>query len=374
MELIEENELWNELCKFDYSKLNNLLKNNMNQYYINSYQEMYNLSSIILEKRKDISKEEPTYTSSIQASEVINFVGNFFTEINPLLANLFYAALYEENNGIYSVNFDFNRDNKSYHDIDGKVNIVLEGTIKDIVSLVHEMMHKFTINGNKWGVLCKLLAESPTLIMEFILYEFVKTLYEENKVDANFFQDMKSFMEWRFLNIIGKAKELLLKSILIKIYKTNNNLSQQIVFDYLNSLEEDHPYYNLIKKGLPIILKNIKKNDYKDFPYLYDARYVVGFLVACYYRDSLYSSSNIDNLLIVCDIMGNSNDTLVDDIIILRNLGFTFFKDLSMQNEAIDKVIDTENIIKFDEDILNKFTVCYNQALRELKNNNNKKR
>ena len=201
-----------------------------------------------------------SYKKKYFKDETESIVHDFFKEIGG--AYLLKVKLAIEDNRL---SFEKKQRNSHYK---GRINVSLDGNIRDIFILVHELMHEFELDTNN-------------LLTDSFLQEVVPITFE--KVLSNYLWktdcvklDILSYEKERVSNTYNGMIDSLYEIMLINVKKeygkiTLDNIRKHMKMhscDIWNNIDDDQ------------LMKNLKlfKKDKKN--YLYNLRYVVGQLVS----------------------------------------------------------------------------------------------
>lgn len=314
-----------------YDNLNKAIKNSLDnpelQYQFRYFDEISKLSKIVIDSTDNLNFKK-TF-SYIPINDSIQNALSFFSSINPQYSYMFQNILQENVSGDYSVKFlktldsnqlEENMARESRVTKDGKVYIYYSNTLEDIFNITHEITHKFSQPKNQGSTIKQFLGETSSIAMEFLLqdYLFQKSDYDDNEILAH--------KNNRLLETYDDACSVLFENILLKLYKESNGcVTQELLFEYLNSIDKDSNLYNILSSRGEQYLNEIVNSGHLNF-YIRQ-RYVIGTVLASYYHDKIKNNpENVSQLCYLIDILGHT-DLLADvDLKALSNLEVPIFK------------------------------------------------
>ncbi len=255
------------------------------------------------------------YTKKIDLNESIDNVYGFLKQFDDY-GDRFLNILREENDKKYTVSFIKDLSNKqSYTNIDGKVNIFYNESLRDSYTIMHEFIHKFSLHKNKISKIENIIGEVPTITLEHLMKNFLLKKYPYDEVIINKHNDLLASMD--------KSIEIYTEIILIDLYKKNKRVDDIIINNFLEDLDKSSFEYQFLNKTLPFAIKKIIENKHLSF-YVH-MRYILGTLTSIYLNDKIKKDSNkIEDLITLINILGNSDLTYKNDIKILNQLDLPF--------------------------------------------------
>ena len=341
-----------------YDKLNQIIKDSLidkslySQFYY--FNDVANLSSIIIENTN--LTEYKDYETKVPLESSVEIVKNFFSSINKEYASMFQNILQEENiydnKRIYSVQFHKIpkcQRNNSLVRKDGLVIIDYDETLDDVYTVAHEFTHKFSQPKNQNSTIKQFLGETTSLTIEFLLQDYLlkKTLYDEDEIKVR--------KNNRLLAVKDDAAAIIFEHTLLKLYQQNNGcLNQDILLNYLESMDKDSEIYKLFSKNGYDYLNDIVKNGTLSFPKR--QRYVIGTLLASDLHDKIENDkTNIKQLVSLITILGKTDLTMDRDLKSLTTL------DLPLINNGK---------IEINDNTLTNLTACYKNEIANLSHTN----
>lgn len=322
----------------DFEKLNTIIKTDLSDedsqssfYYLD---EIVKLAYIIIENAPVIDIN--TFYTYVPLSTSVKIASDFFKSLNPKFSYMFENILRHETNiydnkNDYSVKFqkvapikkEFEKLGSSglcYHEVsfanlDGSVPISYTESIEDIFTIVHEMTHKFSSPKEQFYMLKHFLGEVTSISMEFLLKDYLieNTDYDKAEILIN---NRNRLMHSVYFNSVY----VIFESILLKLYKENNNhVTQDNLEQYLNSLEKDSIIYQLlIYKKDEYLQQILDKNSLNFYTH---QRYIIGTLLACDFHSKINDNpKKISELFSLIDILGNTKLEADKDLNILKKL------------------------------------------------------
>lgn len=328
-----------------YDKLNEAIKNSLSdkdlQYQLLYFDEIVKLAIMIINNTPRLEFKGYTTDVSLNASidNVIRFLNTIKPEYAYMLENILREVGTYRGKDDYSVRFYRVLDNKandSYVRTDGFVHIDYSNTLDDTFTLVHEITHKFSQPKNQDSTIKQFLGETSTISMEFLLEDYLlkNTDYDNREVLIR--------KNNRLATTYDDALGLLFENILLKLYKQNNNcITQEMLLNYLNSMDKNSRIYELFLERGERYLNDIVK---KGCLQLYKRqRYVIGTVLASYFHNKIKNDKEMINVLCyLIDILGHTDFLAEEDLRILSNLDIPIVKhgNLSISEDDIITLID----------------------------------
>ena len=352
--------------KLDYQALNEVLRRYVNFYSVKQSSKIEELVNIVLSGRQTGRFQERPFHCNVDPNTVIELVSDFFLDIHSEWAYRFLNVL-NDGRGIklskdtcpYSVHFESTEDFYQYENTtthaDGSVNIVLDGTFMGVFSTMHEITHKLWMSSGQLSIIMDILAETPTLTLEFLLYEFLMSRYS---ADEECF-DIENFMLWRFSDIIRKARCLAIECKLIEAYRNNDSgIRENDVFECLSGEEN----YDFIINHINKVIENGK------LKYSKYIRYIIGYLFGCdLWLKLKKDSSVIKDVIKLCYLLGRDDYTILGDMEAVNSLGVQIFGSFDKgEIKSVKQIIHNKNFITLNEKTLQTLQESYARALDEL--------
>lgn len=338
-----QEELLKKLEIIDYKLLNEYINRSENLTYCKKvlpyFEETLKFADIILtDTRFWTFNKKMEYSSYISPQEAIDLSRDFFQSISYDYANRFLNIL---NDG--TVKFEYREYDAKAHnrvDKDGNVHIFLEGTIKDVYIIVHEMIHKFSQPHNQASLLKLFLSESTSLTSEYLVYSF---LHKSNIVVSEY-DLMISILN--YFSLWNKYAAILKEEYKIyQLYLENGSLNFSIILDYIHSNGKQ-------ENDVKIILSTINQIFYwKRLSYFHCIRYIIGTLIACSFYSKVLDGKTITlDFEKLVSILGEPDWKNKESMEILRNLDIPLLKD----------DIDIEKVTNDYHKVLNLFNNRWN--------------
>lgn len=182
-------------------------------------------------KQKHPEIKETKWSKNISINDAIEYAYQFLTTVDSTLADQFMNLVYQNNNNQKTLNILPNYI-KPYCE-KGKAYIEYHNNIKDMIILLHEMVHAMgysdTIHTNSGH---RYLSESPTLIIENL---FSKWLVKNKVITQN---DYNLLKEWRLRDSQDVASKTLMEISLIEMRKKGQYITKKRVLEMID--EKQH--------------------------------------------------------------------------------------------------------------------------------------
>lgn len=316
-----------------YNKLNLAIQNSINdyglQYHLKYFDEIVKLAYIVIENTPKLDLKE--YSLNVSLNTSIQTVVNFFNSIKQEYSYMFQNILQEKNiyndKEDYSVKFykilDKNqteeydgqhRNNKSEVRKDGFVHIDYAENLDDIFTITHEITHKFSQPKNQDSTIKQFLGETSTITMEFLLQDY---LFETTNYNSD---EIITHKNNRLVETYDDAGAIIFENILLRLYRQNNNcITQDILLNYLNSIDKDSKIYELLSTKGEYYLNEIVKSGSLQF--YKRQRYVIGTILASDFHKKIKNNpEKINQLCYLIDILGHTDLVSDSDLKILETL------------------------------------------------------
>ena len=198
--------------------------------YIENFKTIKPICEEVLKQRHPEIKETE-WSKNISINDAIKYAHQFLTTIDSTLADQFMNLVYQNNNNQKTLNILPNYIKP--HCEKGKAYINYHDKIKNMITLLHEMVHAMeysdAINTNS---AYRYLTESPTLIIENL---FSKWLVKNKVITQN---DYNLHKEWRLRDSQDEASKTLMEIALIDIRKKGQYITKKRVLEMID--EKQH--------------------------------------------------------------------------------------------------------------------------------------
>ncbi len=219
LEEIEMNKIIDEYIQHPDCKL-----------YIENFKTIKPICEEVLKQRHPEIKETE-WSKNISINDAIKYAHQFLTTIDSALADQFMNLVYQNNNNQKTLNILPNYIKP--HCEKGKAYINYHDKIKNMITLLHEMIHAMeysdAINTNS---AYRYLTESPTLIIENL---FSKWLVKNKVITQN---DYNLHKEWRLRDSQDVASKTLMEIALIDMRKKGQYITKKRVLEMID--EKQH--------------------------------------------------------------------------------------------------------------------------------------
>lgn len=217
-------------------------------------------------------------------------------------------------------------------------------------------MHLVSIENNSKMILFQgLLAEIPSIFIEFVLYDYLKNKSCSKELN----QVLSGWIDYRFYMTYSDSCKIFIEHQLLELYLQNGNkLDADILYKYLISVDMDENLNSIIEWyfifTIEIVIKNQKMSFFKGM------RYVFGLLYASYFIDKL-SKNNFDvkNIFDLNSILGEESISLKSATLKLQQYGIMLIKTDEQGNVLIG--IDDEENEKLIESYKKLYNMFYEQ-------------
>ena len=246
-------------------------------------------------KQKHPEIKETKWSKNISINDAIEYAYQFLTTVDSTLADQFMNLVYQNNNNQKTLNILPNYI-KPYCE-KGKAYIEYHNNIKDMIILLHEMVHAMgysdTIHTNSGH---RYLSESPTLIIENL---FSKWLVKNKVITQN---DYNLLKEWRLRDSQDVASKTLMEISLIEMRKKGQYITKKRV---LEMIDEKQHINNFAKREecIQYLMKVLNK---RVLYFKESERYIIGQ----YISDKVDKSRNPEReFLEIYNLTSNPNIT-----------------------------------------------------------------
>lgn len=246
-------------------------------------------------KQKHPEIKETKWSKNISINDAIEYAYQFLTTIDSTLADQFMNLVYQNNNNQKTLNILPNYIKP--HCEKGKAYINYHDKIKNMITLLHEMIHAMeysdAINTNSGY---RYLTESPTLIIENL---FSKWLVKNKIITQN---DYNLHKEWRLRDSQDVASKTLMEIALIEMRKKGQYITKKRVLEMID--EKQH--INNFAKREECIKYLMKVLINRELYFKESERYVIGQ----YISDKVDKSRNPEKeFLEIYNLTSNPNIT-----------------------------------------------------------------
>ena len=264
------------------------------QSYIENFKTIKPICEEVLKQRHPEIKETE-WSKNISINDAIKYAHQFLTTIDSTLADQFMNLVYQNNNNQKTLNILPNYIKP--HCEKGKAYINYHDKIKNMITLLHEMVHAMeysdAINTNS---AYRYLTESPTLIIENL---FSKWLVKNKVITQN---DYNLHKEWRLRDSQDVASKTLMEISLIEMRKKGQYITKKRV---LEMIDEKQHINNFAKREecIQYLMKVLTK---RQLYFKESERYVIGQ----YISDKVDKSRNPEReFLEIYNLTSNPNIT-----------------------------------------------------------------
>lgn len=295
----------------DFDILNSVFEKYKDYYCI--CDEIQELAKIILCESPNTFLETALNTENkLKKDAIIDILLAFLESFDYHFLELFPTALscidFEGNGNVVKTN--------------GQCYISLSNNIFDAFKIIHEVVHLFSVLNHKHNsVVRNVYAEIPSITVEFILYDYLKNLDEKSSYKYSV-DDLDKWVRWRFCMSYFSAIGVFVEYELVKLYRQNGNkIDGEILCRYFLTLNCSENLEKILQNYfLPVVKRIIKIGK---LSYGSSFRYVIGILYSC---DLIKKDFKVESIFEIVQLLGKTNETLLNDIFELQNLGITLFK------------------------------------------------
>ena len=262
--------------------------------YIENFKTIKPICEEVLKQRHPEIKETE-WSKNISINDAIKYAHQFLTTIDSALADQFMNLVYQNNNNQKTLNILPNYIKP--HCEKGKAYINYHDKIKNMITLLHEMVHAMeysdAINTNS---AYRYLTESSTLIIENL---FSKWLVKNKVITQN---DYNLHKEWRLRDSQDEASKTLMEIALIDMRKKGQYITKKRVLEMID--EKQHINSFATRKECIKYLMKVLIN--RELYFKESERYVIGQ----YISDKVDKSRNPEKeFLEIYNLTSNPNIT-----------------------------------------------------------------
>lgn len=262
--------------------------------YIENFKTIKPICEEVLKQRHPEIKETE-WSKNISINDAIKYAHQFLTTIDSALADQFMNLVYQNNNNQKTLNILPNYIKP--HCEKGKAYINYHDKIKNMITLLHEMVHAMeysdAINTNS---AYRYLTESSTLIIENL---FSKWLVKNKVITQN---DYNLHKEWRLRDSQDEASKTLMEIALIDMRKKGQYITKKRVLEMID--EKQHINNFATRKECIKYLMKVLIN--RELYFKESERYVIGQ----YISDKVDKSRNPEKeFLEIYNLTSNPNIT-----------------------------------------------------------------
>ncbi len=338
-----------------YDRLNSAIQNSLNdnrlQLQLKYFDEITKLAHIIIDNTKKLEPKE--YSSNVPLNTSIQTVTDFFASIKPEYSSMFQNILREKDvyNGKEDVSVKFSKIENEYNGNhsgvgnDGSVQIDYAENLDDTFTIAHEITHKFSQPKNQDSTIKQFLGETSTITMEFLLQDYLQESKEYNDEEITVRKNN------RLIETYDDAGCIIFENTLVKLYKQNNNhLTQDVLLNYLNSLDENSKLYELLSTRGENYLNDIVKSGSLQFDKR--QRYVIGTVLASDFHNKIQNQQEKkDELCYLIDILGHTDLVADNDLKLL---------------DTLDIPIVNNKELKINQDNITRLSNCYKNEVNNV--------
>lgn len=271
--------------------------------YIENFKTIKPICEEVLKQRHPEIKETE-WSKNISINDAIKYAHQFLTTIDSTLADQFMNLVYQNNNNQKILNILPNYIKP--HCEKGKAYINYHDKIKNMITLLHEMVHAMeysdAINTNS---AYRYLTESPTLIIENL---FSKWLVKNKVITQN---DYNLHKEWRLIDSQDVASKTLMEIALIDMRKKGQYITKKRVLEMI----DEKQYINNFATREECIKYLMKVLINRELYFKESERYVIGQ----YISDKVDKSRNPEReFLEIYYLASNPNITPEESLKIIK--------------------------------------------------------
>lgn len=271
--------------------------------YIENFKTIKPICEEVLKQRHPEIKEKE-WSKNISINDAIKYAHQFLTTIDSTLADQFMNLVYQNNNNQKTLNILPNYIKP--HCEKGKAYINYHDKIKNMITLLHEMVHAMeysdAINTNS---AYRYLTESPTLIIENL---FSKWLVKNKVITQN---DYNLHKEWRLRDSQDVASKTLMEIALIDMRKKGQYITKKRVLEMID--EKQHINNFATREECIKYLMKVLIN--RELYFKESERYVIGQ----YISDKVDKSRNPEReFLEIYNLTSNPNITPEESLKIIK--------------------------------------------------------
>ena len=271
--------------------------------YIENFKTIKPICEEVL-KQKHSEIKETEWSKNVSINDAIKYAHQFLTTIDSTLADQFMNLVYQNNNNQKILNILPNYIKP--HCEKGKAYINYHDKIKNMITLLHEMVHAMeysdAINTNS---AYRYLTESPTLIIENL---FSKWLVKNKVITQN---DYNLHKEWRLIDSQDVASKTLMEIALIDMRKKGQYITKKRVLEMI----DEKQYINNFATREECIKYLMKVLINRELYFKESERYVIGQ----YISDKVDKSRNPEReFLEIYYLASNPNITPEESLKIIK--------------------------------------------------------
>ena len=271
--------------------------------YIENFKTIKPICEEVLKQRHPEIKETE-WSKNISINDAIKYAHQFLTTIDSTLADQFMNLVYQNNNNQKTLNILPNYIKP--HCEKGKAYINYHDKIKNMITLLHEMVHAMeysdAINTNS---AYRYLTESPTLIIENL---FSKWLVKNKVITQN---DYNLHKEWRLRDSQDEASKTLMEIALIDMRKKGQYITKKRVLEMID--EKQHINNFATREECIKYLMKVLIN--RELYFKESERYIIGQ----YISDKVDKSRNPEReFLEIYNLTSNPNITPEESLKIIK--------------------------------------------------------
>lgn len=271
--------------------------------YIENFKTIKPICEEVLKQRHPEIKETE-WSKNISINDAIKYAHQFLTTIDSTLADQFMNLVYQNNNNQKTLNILPNYIKP--HCEKGKAYINYHDKIKNMITLLHEMVHAMeysdAINTNS---AYRYLTESPTLIIENL---FSKWLVKNKVITQN---DYNLLKEWRLRDSQDVASKTLMEIALIDMRKKGQYITKKRVLEMID--EKQHINNFATREECIKYLMKVLIN--RELYFKESERYIIGQ----YISDKVDKSRNPEReFLEIYNLTSNPNITPEESLKIIK--------------------------------------------------------
>lgn len=312
----------------NYDKLNDIITASNSDLSLNMhFDDLFYLAQIIIDTPPYYIAKTRNYDLDVSAMDSERMAEDFFANLNSMYLYYFQNFMQEKKSNTlpgedqYQIKFYLSEKcvpglGESFVTNDGEVNVGLQGTLNDSFAIVHEITHKLSIPGCEWWIDHGFsLRETPAIAMELLFEHYL----QDNSNFGDY--EISIFKEKRIRALAISAYSVYFDHILVNLYKENgNHISEEILLNYLESLDKNSVINDIILSNYQIFVSNIIKNN--ELNTYAEGKYLIGALLGYYIADEIIEDeANKYKLFTIINVLADPDFKLKDDFKILASLG-----------------------------------------------------
>lgn len=251
--------------------------------------EIYKITEKVAKKMLLVNSQTGSSTEfkHIDLSQTEAIFHSFLNSFGQEYASYYLNILSFDANRVRFVSEQGENNISSNLDEDGTTTIVLDGTIKDLFKIVHELTHcvyfqNFPVKERPNNF--DFLIEVNSITMELLLYEYLvqNDLYS---------QEACKFMNNRFVLFETYNGCFLFEMLLFRIVEKHKTLSKRLLNKYIDQADDElKPYFRYYRDNLKDIITY-------GFSFTTLNRYISAILFACYLKKRIIEDKSQVSLL-----------------------------------------------------------------------------